>query len=203
VTRLHSRTRDADAPSVSGGMIKGVALLGLVKHLRSRRDEALALLRPELHRYLTDTLSLSDWYPEVEHTELLRAGSQLYSVPPDRALELMGEAGARSHSEIYRELLVGRGSQSRAFALWSTQHDTGELRRVREGATRMSFEISDFAGVSREFCLMFTGYLRGTFQVNGYSDVTVEKLSCKLWDDSSCIWRSSWKREARLTPEEE
>jgi hypothetical protein len=201
VTRLHSRKRGADAPSVAGGMIKGVALLGLVKHLRSRRDEALALLPPELHRYLSETLSVSGWYPESEHAQLLRVGAQLYPMPVDRALEHMGELAARIHSEIYRELLVGRGSQSRAFALWTTQHDTGELRRVRESSTRMSFEISEFAGVSRELCLLFTGYLRGTFAVNGYADVEVEKQSCALWGDSSCVWRCSWKRRARGEPE--
>ena len=183
-------------------MIKGVAVLGLVKFLRTRRDETLALLRPGLYRYLEDFVSVSGWYPEAEHAELLRAASQLYPVPPDRALELMGELSARNHSEIYRELLVGHGSQSRAFALWSTQHDSGELRRVRESATRMSFEISDFAGVSRELCLLFTGYLRGTFLVNGQPDVTVEKVSCKLWNDASCVWRCSWKRETRGVPEE-
>lgn len=200
MTQLHPRKRRADDSGVSGGMIKGVAILGIVKFLRSRRDDALPLLRPELHRYLEDTLSVSGWYPEREHVELLRAGSRLYGCEPDRALELMGELAARTHSEIYRELLVGRGSQSRAFALWSTQHDTGELRRVREGATRMSFEVSDFAGVSRELCLLFTGYLRGTFAVNGYSDVAVEKVACALWNDVSCVWRCTWKRGARDAP---
>jgi len=68
---------------------------------------------------------------------------------------------------------------------------------VRETSTRMSFELVDFAGPSREFCLTFTGYLRGTFTVNGFTEVAVEKLACKLWSDSSCLWRCSWKREPR------
>jgi hypothetical protein len=188
---------------VAGGRIKGVAVLGIVKFLRARRDDALPLLRPELHHYLNDTVSPSSWYPEMDQAELLHAGSLLYQGSPDRALELMGEIAARGHSEIYHELLVGRGSQSRTFALWSTQHDTGELRRVRETATRMSFELVNFEGTSREFCLLFTGYLRGTFTVNGFSDVTVEKLACKLWGDSSCIWRCAWKRETRVAGEDD
>jgi hypothetical protein len=197
MSRLHSKPQAADGKAVGGPRIKGVAVLGLVKFLRSRRDDALALLRPELHHYLTETVSPSTWYPESEHAELLVAGAQLYSGSPDRALELMGEVAARGHSEIYHELLVGHGSQSRTFALWSTQHDTGELRRVRESATRMSFELVDFEGTSRELCLLFTGYLRGTFLVNGFTDVTVEKLGCTLWGDPSCLWRCAWKRELR------
>jgi hypothetical protein len=201
VSRLHKTAPSADGKPVAGGRIKGVAVLGIVKFLRSRRDDALARLRPELHHYLTETVSPSTWYPESEHAELLVAGSQLYTGSPDRALEVMGEVAARSHSEIYRELLVGRGSQSRTFALWSTQHDTGELRRVRETATRMSFELVGFEGTSRELCLLFTGYLRGTFLVNGFFDVTVEKLGCKLWGDPSCLWRCAWKREVRASRE--
>jgi len=196
VKRLDSREAPADSKSV--GRIKGVSFLGVVKMLRSRGDDARALLRPELHHFLTETLSLSAWYPESVHAELLRAGAQLYPGSPDRALELMGESAAVGHSELFRELLLGPGSASRAFALWSTQHDTGELRRVRESADRMTFELTGFEDTSRELCLVLTGYWRATFTLNGCSDVTVEKLACRLWKDSSCLWRCSWKREVGL-----
>jgi hypothetical protein len=194
VSRLHSQRECADAKPVAAGKIKGVAFLGVVKLLRSRKDDSFALLRPELHHYLTETVHPSGWYLEAEHAELLKAGSQLFGGSPDRALELMGELAARGHSEIYHELLVGHGSPSRTFAMWTTQHDTGELRRVRETATRMRFELVKFEAASREQCLVLTGYFRGTFAVNGFSDVNVEKLGCKLWGDDSCVWRCSWKR---------
>jgi len=193
VSQLQSRTDAADSRAV--GKIKGVAFLGVVKLLRSRRDEAKALLRPELHAFLEETVRPSGWYSESDHAELLRAGAKLYRGSPDRALELMGEAAARGHSELFRELLVGPGSPSRAFALWSTQHDTGELRRVRETANRMTLEVANFEDTSREMCLLLTGYWRGTFSVNGYSDVVVEKLACRLWQDATCVWRCTWKRE--------
>lgn len=191
---LHSDPSAADPKRMAGGKIKGVAFLGVVKFLRSRKDEAMALLRPELHRFLSETVRPSGWYLESEHAELLRAGAQLYPGSPDRALELMGEVAARGHSEIYRELLVGRGSPSRTFAMWSSQHDTGEMRRVRESSTRMRLELVDFEDTSREQCLLLTGYFRGTFVMNGFSDVGIEKLGCRLWGDEACIWRCSWKR---------
>jgi hypothetical protein len=194
VSRLHSAQARADAKPVGGGKIKGVAFLGVVKLLRSRKDDAKELLPPELQHYLSDTLHPSAWYAESDHAGLLGAGARLYAGSPDRALELMGELAARKHSEIYHELLVGHGSPSRTFAMWSTQHDTGELRRVRETATRMRFDLVGFEDTSRENCLLLTGYFRGTFAVNGFSDVTVEKLACRLWGDDSCVWRCSWKR---------
>jgi hypothetical protein len=194
MSRLHDHAPGADPVQVKQPNIKGLAMLDLVKFLRTRRDEVLAMLRPELHHYLSETLSASTWYPEADHAEMLGIAAKLYTGSPDRALELMGEFAARSHSEIYHELLVGRGSPSRAFAMWSSQHDTGELRRTRESANRMSFELVDFEGASRELCLLFTGYLRGTFLVNNFADVTIEKTNCTLWGDASCLWRCSWKR---------
>ena len=191
---LHSHDGPADRRPM--GRIKGVSFLGVVKLLRSRRDDAAALLRPALHHFLTETVRPSGWYLESDHAELLRAGAQLYPGSADRALELMGETAARDHSELFRELLVGPGSPSRAFALWSTQHDTGELRRVRETSNRVTLELADFADATREMCLLLTGYWRGTFLVNGCSDVSVEKLGCRLWQDETCVRRCTWKREA-------
>jgi hypothetical protein len=196
VSRLHSRRARAEAKPAGAGKIKGVAFLGVVKFLRTRRDDALELLRPELHHFLSETVRPSEWYLESEHAELLRAGAQLYPGSPDAALERMGEVAARSHSEIYHELLVGHGSPSRTFAMWTTQHDSGEMRRIRETSTRMRFELVNFQDTSREHCLVLTGYFRGTFAVNGFSDVDVEKLACRLWGDESCVWRCSWKRAA-------
>jgi len=194
MSRPSSRRSRGETRPAGAGKIKGIAFLGVVKLLRSRRDDAKELVAPELHHYLTDTVHPSAWYPESEAARLLGAGARLYPGSPDRALELMGELAALSHSEIYHELLVGHGSPSRTFAMWSSQHDTGEMRRVRETATRMRFELVGFEHSSREMCLLLTGYIRGTFAVNGFSDVLVEKLSCKLWTDESCVWRCSWKR---------
>src|SRR5258706_13554439 len=119
------------------------------------------LLRPQVHPLFPDTVRPWAWYPEADPAGLLGAVSRLFSGPPDRALKLMGELAARGHSEIYHELLVGHGSPSRTFAMWSTQHDTGEMRRGRESPTRMRFELVDFDEPSRELCLLLTGYYRG------------------------------------------
>jgi hypothetical protein len=176
------------------GKIKGVAFLALVKLLRSHKEAARELLVPELHKYLEDTIRPSGWYLEADHAVLLKVAAQLHAGSPDAALERMGEQAAQSHSQIYHELLVGHGSPSRTFAMWSTQHDTGELRRIREAPTRMRFELVDYQDTSREHCLLLTGYFRGTFAVNGFTDVSIEKLACKLWGDESCVWRCNWKR---------
>ena len=81
-----------------------------------------------------------------------------------QALEFMGDFAARAHAEIYGDLLRGSGSNSRVFALWSTQLDAGEMRRIREGPGRARVELQDFASPSRELCLLIGGYIRGTLR---------------------------------------
>ena len=56
MSRLHSQGVRADAKPVGAGKIKGVAFLGVVKLLRSRKDEARELLRPELAPVFTPSL---------------------------------------------------------------------------------------------------------------------------------------------------
>jgi len=129
---------------------------------------------------------------------LLRALAKiLHPSAPDVALERLGIGSAHAQAGVYRDLLIGAGSSSRTFALWSTQYDTGELRRMREGPDRVRFELLDFEDTSREICLLLAGYFKGALELNQLEDASVEKLSCRLWGDASCAWTATWKRKER------
>jgi len=175
------------------GNAKGMALVGAVKYLRLRRAEALATLPRELHHYLDVRIRTSAWYPERDMLELIRATARLVTGPVDQVLEIMGETSAREHAGVYSDLLTG-SSTSRAFALWSTQHDTGELRMMEEAPNRVRMEIVGYEDPSREMCLVYQGYIKGMLLMNGFSDLLVEKISCRIWGDDRCTWRASWKR---------
>lgn len=177
------------------GNAKGFAVQGPVKFLRRQRAQAEALLPPELLHYLTDHVRGSAWYPEADFAALIRAAARLLPGPSDRVLETMGELGAQEHAGVYADLLLGAGSSSRTFALWSTQHDTGELLMHPEGTGALRFELVDFADPSREICLLSTGYLRGVLRLNGREGGSVEELSCRVLGDALCAWRATWKGE--------
>ena len=99
---------------------------------------------------------------------------------------------ASAHASIVRPT-KNLSSTSRAFALWSTQHDTGELIMVEEGPQRVRFDLAGYEDPSREMCLIVQGYLKGTMYMNGFRDFDVEKLACRLWSDERCAWRVSLK----------
>jgi hypothetical protein len=176
------------------GRAKGIALLDAVKFLRARRDDAGDVLSPELHKYLDEQIGASSWYPEDDLVALIRAVAKLLPGPIDRALMMMGERSARAQTAVYGDLIRGMnaGTTGRTFALWSTQHDTGEMRSTYEAPNKMRVELSGFDDTSREFCLILGGYLAGTLSINGVIDGSVEKLSCRLWGDERCAWRASW-----------
>ena len=172
--------------------MKGITLLEAVKFLRARRDEALEVLPPNLHPYLDEPVTPSMWYPESDLVELIRAVAKLLPGPVDRALMMMGERSARSQTAVYGDLLRGVQSNSRTFALWSTQHDTGEMRSMLEAPNRVRLELVGFEDTSRELCLLLGGYLAGTLAINGITDASVQKLTCRLWGDAFCTWRGTW-----------
>jgi len=174
------------------GRAKGIAILDAVKFLRARRDEAAQVLPPELLHYLDEDIVWSSWYPESDLVELIRGVAKLLPGPTDRALMMMGERGARSQTVVYGDLIRGEQSNSRTFALWSTQHDTGEMRSQMEAPNRVRVELVNFEETSREFCLVLGGYIAGTLAINGITDGSVQKLACRLWGDPLCSWRASW-----------
>jgi len=174
------------------GKAKGMALVGAVKYLRQRREAALATLPSELHHYLDERVRTSAWYPERDMLELIRATARLVSGPIDQVLEIMGETSAREHADVYGDLLTG-SSTSRAFALWSTQHDTGELRMTEEAPRCVRMEIIGYEDPSREMCLVTQGYFKGVLLMNDVRDLSVEKVACRIWGDDRCTWRAAWK----------
>lgn len=174
------------------GRVKGITILDAVKFLRARRADAAEVLAPAMHSYLDEQIAASSWYPEADLVELIRAVAKLLPGPMDRALMMMGERGARSQTVVYGDLMRGVQSNSRTFALWSSQHDTGEMRSAMEAPNRVLVELVGFEDTSREFCLLLGGYLAGTLAINGITDASVQKLSCRLWGDRLCAWRGSW-----------
>lgn len=172
--------------------MKGITLLDAVKFLRARRDEALEVLPPTLHVYLDEPVTPSMWYPEADLVELIRGVAKLLPGPVDRALMMMGERSARAQTAVYGDLIRGVQSSSRTFALWSTQHDTGEMRSMLEAPNRVRLELVGFEDTSRELCLLLGGYLAGTLTINGITDASVQKLTCRLWGDTVCTWRGTW-----------
>ncbi len=175
------------------GNAKGSVLVGPVKYLRKRRDAALALLAPELSHYLDTEVRLSSWYPEQDLVALVRAVAQLMSSKPEAAIEAMGAAGAHEHAGVYGDLLRTLQSTSSVFALWSSQHDSGELRGIFDTPTSARFRLIGFDSPSDVNCLLCGGYIRGVLAANGLDDIAIEKPRCVLRSDPYCEWRISWK----------
>jgi hypothetical protein len=176
------------------GRVKGSTLLGAVKFLRARRGLAMDLLPPEHRHYLEDTIKSSAWYPLADLLALVGVAADVLGTERAQAFAFMGEFAARAHAELYGDLMAVGGSNSRTFALWSTQFDAGRMQRIVEGPGRTRVELCDFRSPGPELCLLIGGYIKGVVGLSGVEDLAVAKIGCTTQGDPNCIWRATWKR---------
>ncbi len=175
------------------GRVKGSTLLGAAKFLRSRRGEALALLPATHQHYLADRIKSSAWYPLADLLLLVGVAADLLGTGRERAFAFMGEFAARAHAEVYGDLMKVGGSNSRTFALWSTQFDAGRMQHIVEGPGRTRVELSEFHSPGPELCILIGGYIKGVVAQADLDDLAVDKISCTAEGAPLCAWRASWK----------
>jgi len=176
---------------------KGSALVGAVKFLRTRREDALRLLKPEHHHYLDDRIQVSAWYPEEDLLALVRAVAPLLGSRSAEVYETMGRALARQHMDSTYAHLMREADElalpRRALVLWQSQHDTGQMSLRIEDPGHARVDVLDFALPSRELCATITGYLRETLAIAGLVDPLVMKTACRAAGREVCTWRATWQ----------
>jgi len=176
---------------------KGTTLLSLVKFLRHDAERARRSLPSELHHYLDEHIQSSAWYPEEDLLALIRCMTLLVPGPRDAVLREMGRSVAAEHMDgVYAHLRLEDGDllplARRAFALWSSQHDSGQMRVTREGPGVICFELSDFALPSRELCDVTAAYFHETLRIAGV-DVEIHERQCRLDGADCCRWIARWQ----------
>jgi hypothetical protein len=177
---------------------KGTTLLSLVKFLRTRADEARRHLDPGLHGYLSEKIESSAWYPEEDLVGLIRCMLALVPDDRDEALANMGRVVAQEHLEgVYGHLRVDvhdpRTLGVRSFALWSTMHDSGDLRieEVRDGEA--TFELHAYAHPSEEMCKIVCAYFIESMRLAGGAAAEGEEISCRRDGADACRVRVRWR----------
>lgn len=176
---------------------KGTTLLSLVKFLRAHAEQARRVLPPELHHYLEERVQSSVWYPEEDLLALLRCMTRLIPGPREAVLREMGRIVASEHMDgVYAHLRLEDGDllplARRAFALWSSQHDSGQLHVTREGPGTICFELSGFALPSRELCDVTAAYFHETLRIAGV-DAEVQERQCRVDGADCCRWIARWQ----------
>ena len=175
---------------------KGAALVGAVKWLRHRRDDAEKVLPPHLHHYLDARIQIASWYPEQDLIELIRALARVLPAGPGDVYEQMGRFTARDQlAGVYRHLLEGGDAFSlprRGLVLWQSQHDSGRLGITLEGDGSARIEIVDYALPTREMCKILLGYTSEMFVMAELKDPIVRKTTCRLDGADRCSWQCAW-----------
>lgn len=175
---------------------KGTALIPLVRLMRSQRERAAAVLPADLQRYLQEHVLASSWYPEEHLLGLLRSAAELVGGDRESTLRDFGRVSARQHLEgIYSHLRLDEDPLAfprRAFALWSSQHDSGRLRMTLEGDGLATVRVQGYDSPSWEMCLVTAGYIAEVLCLSDFGEPHIEKKACCNQGDDVCEWAVRW-----------
>jgi uncharacterized protein (TIGR02265 family) len=179
--------------SITTPMVKGTLVVTIAKFLRSRRDEVVPFLPEHCKTYLHERALDSSWYPETDFLELIRAASRLFPGSRNEQLMALGSASLqtywkeKTYEALHRTDMIGM--PRRMVALWSSQHNTGQMKMQLTSDNTGTISLVDFGLPSNELCNVLTGYLRAMLEANGSAAPRVEKMSCRLDGVPECTWR--------------
>jgi len=177
---------------------KGTTLLSLVKFLRTRADDARRHLDPSLHGYLARKIESSSWYPEEDLVGLIRCMLALMPGDRDVALANMGKVLAQEHLEgVYGHLRVDvndpRSLGVRTITLWSTMHDSGDLRVENVTDGEATFALDAYANPSEEMCKIVCAYFAESMRLAGGAGAGGEEIGCRRDGADACRFRVRWR----------
>lgn len=171
--------------------IKGIGMVGIVKALRTRSEEARAKLPQRLHHYLVDRIVVAAWYPEQDYLELIMVFAAMWRI---RDFEQIGIAAAReSLQKVYRNMIDGGAEAAieRMRANWRNYHDTGQLHLERFPG-KLQVTIADYGVVSAQLCQLNQGYIAEHLRLAGARVTWQRKLQCTANGDPRCTWEFEW-----------
>lgn len=176
---------------------KGTTIISFAKFLRSQRDRDAVVMPPELHHYLDDHIHESRWYSEADLLGIIQAAVKLIPSHREEVLRGFGRTAASEHLHGIYTHLKGHSDDPfalprRVFALWSSQHDTGQVKMQIENESSGSLTLEGYEYPSHEICTILTGYLFEVLTAAGLPHPNVRKTACSAAGDSTCIWTFTW-----------
>lgn len=158
--------------------IRGAALLHIVKGLKQRRSEALALLPPDIHPYLEDQIRVDHWYP-AEHLQVLLAALVELTPPTvgDPWVWLGEYTASLDLAETYSQMVPPGdpwGMLQRLPALWRLYYDGGEVAVELETTRRAVVDLTGFPHVHPDYCRHLVGFFSEAMRLAGAREVRTE-----------------------------
>ena len=181
------------------GKIKGMALIPIVKALRSMHSDAVEAVPGELRYFLSEKIFPSGWYSEDELMVLLQCLVELLPPRPD-IWEWMGAFGAKENfSDIYASAIYpGRPELGlkRYPRIWRLYHDNGRVAVSFPEPGRSTIDISAYLVQRRDFCRLQAGHFQTLLELAGARDVEVQAVQIAA-GSRPARWRLRWKPPER------
>ena len=175
------------------GRIKGTGIVGIVRALRTFREQASRLLTPQLLHYLDDRIVPTSWYAEDDYLALMEA---FMRINHKASWEGVGAIAAREAlSTVYRNVIVEGDVPETARRMrvnWRNYHDTGELS-VENEPNLVRVPVRDYCMVSTPLCRLNQGYFAALLELSHAVITDQRKVHCTARGDAACIWEFGWR----------
>jgi hypothetical protein len=175
---------------------KGTGVVFVRSLIKSRgaalEQRFLAALSAEERSYYATTLEFH-WIPIEVITRFFEAAAPLLYPGRADALRQIGREMAYDHLRgIYRIVLrvvTVEKVIEKSARLWSTYHQAGHAKLLREGPNLLLFSVYDYPTLPEAFRESTCGYIAGVFELCGVSAIRVARQ-----DENNRVWhfRMSW-----------
>lgn len=178
-------------------LVKGTILAKMVKTLRKNKEKAREVLPPELHKYLSQKVLASSWYPVEDYVALLRAVAKILPDPGMDVFEYMGRVSLKIDFEgVYQPMVRDKDALGCLNAFVNMQKLTSKTvtLKVTHGAPgSATVERVHFgAPFIEETCKSQTGQIWQALTYGGGSHVKTKHVLCKHRGDDRCVWEARW-----------
>ena len=181
-----------------GVLTKGVALLDLVKLVRTQRASFDGVLDDETWAVVNSRILVGSWYPEACLVRLLVAADRVFGEGNLALCRAFGRASAQQVLQTVYKTAVVPGdvlASLRILAVsWSFIHNTGTVAVETPSDGLVRVIVKDFGLPSPAICVVFAGWIEGKVQVAGGKCQVVEE-ECRLRGQQACVYAVQWTRE--------
>jgi hypothetical protein len=177
---------------------KGTTFISFVRYLRSQRARSLEALPEDLHHYLDERILVSRWYPEEDLLRIARTMARMLGGDVDENLRNFGRIAVQEQIQapdgVYAHLAGSGDPHSfgrRFFALWSSQHDSGQAKAEITGERCGVLRLEDYGHPSPEMCTILLGYIEQALSAD-LGEASVREVACRCDGADACEWAFSW-----------
>jgi len=180
--------------------MKGSAFTARFAYLKrsfpARWDALLDAFEPATAALAHGPCLKGSWYPFACFVDLNVKADRMLGRGDLALARVLGREAARVNLPTLYKLFYKVGSPefifTRAGSLWRQHHDSGRVEVIWISEHEADWRTHEFAAPHPALCRSLEGFITGTFEMMGMTDVQVREDACVLHGGAYCSLHGTW-----------